>query len=82
MEISFYLNLNFTFKIEATCSIARIIKSGCNLIARKRLASTEILSRTSRSRTEQYIYKPLYNFEFLCLSNTETKAPSYMNTRD
>ena len=43
IEFSFYLNLNFIPKIEATYSIARIIKSGCYLIARKRLASTKIL---------------------------------------
>ena len=39
----FYLNLNLLLKIEATCSIDRIIKFVCNLIARKRLASTKIL---------------------------------------
>ena len=43
IEFSLYLNLNFICKIEATYSISRIIKSGCNLIARKRLASTKIL---------------------------------------
>ena len=39
----FYLNFDLLLKIEATYSIAQIIKSGCNLIARKRLASTKIL---------------------------------------
>ena len=43
IEFSFYLNFNYILKIEATCSINRIIKSGCNLIARKRLDSTKIL---------------------------------------
>ena len=44
---------NLLLKTEATCSIARIIKYGCNLIASKRLASTKILPCISRSRTEQ-----------------------------
>ena len=36
IEFWFYLNLtgNFILKIEATYSIARIIKSGCNLTAK------------------------------------------------
>ena len=37
MKFSFYLNLNLLLKIETTYSIARIIKSGCNLIARKKI---------------------------------------------
>ena len=41
IEFLFYFNLKLVLKIEATCDIARIIKSGCNLIARKRLASTK-----------------------------------------
>ena len=46
--------LIFIPKIEAIYSIARIMKSDCNLIARKRLVSTKILDpRTFRSRTEQ-----------------------------
>ena len=36
-------SFDLLLKIEATRSMARIIKSGCNLIARKRLASTKIL---------------------------------------
>ena len=43
IEFLVYLNFNFILKIEATYSIAQIIKSGCNLIARKRLASKKIL---------------------------------------
>ena len=56
IEFVFYLNLNSLLKIEATHGIARIIKSGCNSIDRKRLASTKILYPcTSRSRTEQIL---------------------------
>ena len=34
---------NLLLKIEATCTIARVVKSGCNLIARKRLGFTKII---------------------------------------
>ena len=43
IEFSFYLNLDLLLKIEAAYSITRIIKSGCNLIARKRLTFIKIL---------------------------------------
>ena len=43
IEFLFYLNFNFIRNIEATYSIARIFKFSCNLMARKRLASTKIL---------------------------------------
>ena len=54
-------SLIYFLKTEATCSIARIINSGGNLIARKRLASIKILPHTSQSRTEQ-IYSQ-YHFK-------------------
>ena len=43
IEFLFYLNLNLHLKIDATCGIDRIIKFGCNLMARKRLTTTKIL---------------------------------------
>ena len=43
IEFCFYFNFNLLPKVEATCSIDRIIKFGCNLIARKILASTKVL---------------------------------------
>ena len=43
IEFSLYFNFNLLLKIDATCSVNRIIKFGGNLIARKRLASTKIL---------------------------------------
>ena len=75
IEFSFYLNFNLLLKIDATCSIDRIIKFGCNLIARKIWLPPRYFNpRTFRSRTEQNIHKSLFNFEFLRLPKHSTTA--------
>ena len=69
-----------TLKIEAAYNTVRIIKSGCKLIARKRLASTKKYFEPPQEQNNVFTEITLRDFKLPCTAITENNALYQSNT--